>query len=175
MTAAGSFPDLVVLIAPWLSALFAIGAAIAAERSFRQATEAQPPERWRGEDAIPSGIDFKEEIDERSHRNAIGIDAAATQSIATYLAAAAAIEAAGASQHGAVAILATAFGLVFAGALSGRRMLNARRNVEYERASFIRMKWDIDRKWVRADEAAEDQKFAEDHPAEARVLRRKRR
>jgi hypothetical protein len=167
--------EFVAAASPWLSAVFAIGTAVAAEQAFRLSTQAQPRERWRGEDMFHTGFDFKQEVDERSARNAIAICAAATQSIATYLAAAAAIEAAAASQHGIVAILAAAFGIVFAAVLSYRRVQTARRNIAYDVAWFVRMNWATDRKWVHlADPADEDAKFAEEHPAEAEILKRGR-
>jgi hypothetical protein len=167
--------DVVAFITPWLAAAFAVASAVAAERAFRLSTQAQPPERWRGQDMFHTGLDFKEEVNERSARNALAIRAAATQSIATYLAAAAAIEAAAASQHGFVAALAATFGIAFAGVLAVRRMRTARRNIAYDVAWFVQMNWSADRKWVYSgDPAVEDAKFAEDHPTEAAVLKRGR-
>ncbi len=175
MPTMGLIADAVVLAAPWFSAALAIGAAAAAERSFRMATAAQPPERWRGDDVFHTGIDIDEEIDDRSRRDVSGIDAAAMQSIATYLAAAAAIEAAAASQHGLPAIGVSALGISFAGALSVRRWLIAFRDIAYGRAWFIRMKWAMPRKYIHLkDPTAEDAAFAEDHPVEARALLRGR-
>jgi len=167
--------DAAAFIAPWLSAAFAVASAVAAERAFRLATKAQPPERWRGEDMFHTGADFKEEVDERSARNTLAIRAAATQSIATYLAAAAAVEAAAASQHRVVAALAVAFGIAFAAILSLRRLRTSRRNIAYDVAWFARMKWTSDRKWVYSgDRAIEEAKFAEEHPTEAGALKRGR-
>lgn len=167
--------DALAFVTPWLSAAFAVASAVAAEHAFRLSTEAQPPERWRGQDLFHTGLDFKEEVNERSARNALAIRAAATQSIATYLAAAAAIEAAAASQHGVVGALAAAFGIAFAGILAFRRMRTARRNITYDIAWFVRMNWSTDHKLLYSgDPAVEDAKFAEDHPAEADVLKRGR-
>jgi hypothetical protein len=171
VTTFDSAGEFVAAVAPWLSAVFVIGAAVAAERAFRLSTQAQPPERWRGEDTFHTEFDFKQEVDERSARNALAIRGAATQSMATYLAAAAAIEAAAASQHAIAAILAAAFGIAFAALLSFRRVQTARRNIAYD-VACVRMNWATDRKWVHlADPADEDTKFAEEHPAEADVLK----
>ncbi|MBV8368760.1 MAG: hypothetical protein JO036_07460 [Candidatus Eremiobacteraeota bacterium] len=168
------FTEFVANAAPFISAALAIGAAGYAEAAFRLSISAQPPERWRGEDVFHTDFDQKEEVNDRSVRNVFGVRAGAVQSLSTYFAAAAAVEAAAASQHGIVTILAASFGVAFAAVLGIRRWRIAKASEAYTKAWFVRLNWATDRKWVYSgDPAVEDAKFAEEHPAEANILRRR--
>ena len=83
--------------AAWLSAIFGIGTAVAAERAFWMARQGEPPDFWPG-----SGIHFVDihakDSQDMCARACTRTHAGALQSVATFLGAGTAIEAAAASQ-----------------------------------------------------------------------------
>ncbi|HEV2740350.1 MAG TPA: hypothetical protein VGU66_17460 [Candidatus Elarobacter sp.] len=169
--------ELATKAAPWLAAALGIATAVAAERAFRMASDAEPPERWRGEDSYFGGsVDMDEEIDGKATRGSLRERAAALQAIATYLAAGAAIEAAAASQLSLIAEALVIIGLVVAVAPSIWRWVQAENAIAYTKAWYVRMAWSVPRKWIASsDPAVEDAEFAKAHSREARILRGQRR
>ena len=146
-----------------------MAAAIAAERAFYYSAKASTPDRWRG--AFLSSVNREKEIDERNARGRGRALAAALQSIATYLAAGAAIEAAAASQRGYASFSLLAIGIMFV-VPALRRRVKAQAEMRYTDAWFKRLSWAISRKYVSSsDPAEEDAAFAHDHPKEAKILR----
>jgi len=164
--------ELAMLSAPWIAGVLGIAAAIAGERAFVTSSDAVPPERWRGEDVFfGSGLDVTGEIHEKASRGSMRQRAAALQTIATYLAAGAAVEAAAASQHGVVAEVLVLLGVLLPAVFTFRRWVEAEREIAYTRAWFLRMEWSIPRKLIASsDPAIEAAEFAKVHPREARIL-----
>jgi hypothetical protein len=159
--------------AVWLATLLGIAAAAVAEKAFNASSEAEPPDRWRGEDSYSADFEQKEEIAERTVRDALKSQAAALQSVSTLFAAGAAIEAAAASQAGPIGVVLTAAGLIVAIVPAISRWVKASREIEYTKAWYCRLAWSGPRKYIRMDDpAAEDEAFAEEHPYEAKILKR---
>jgi hypothetical protein len=164
---------IVAAASPWLAGLFGIGTAVFAERAFRAASQAEPPDRWRGGDSYFGGFDEKQEIEERTGRDSMRARAAALQSVATFLGAGAAVEAAAASQTGLVSETLVTAGIVVALGPSASRWIKTSREIEFTKAWYLRLKWSIQRKWIASqDPAVEDAAFAEEHPREASILKR---
>ena len=107
--------------APWVAAIFGVAAAVLAERAFRESSQAEPPDLWRGSYSPFEDFDHSKEVDERSARDAARATAGGFQSVATFFGAGAAIEAAGASQTGIVAAILVVIGIATAIVPSIRR------------------------------------------------------
>ena len=162
--------------APWLAAAFGIATAVFAERAFRAASQAVPPDRWRGDNSLSVDFDMREETQEHLVRDTMNARAGALQSVATFLGAGAAVEAAAASQSGDVGQVLAALGVAVALLPSIGRWLEASREIQFTKAHYIRMQWSVPRKYIASpDLAEEDAAFAKAHPHEAAVLKRQHR
>lgn len=172
MTNIGGF---VTAAAPLLAALFAIAAAVFAEQAFRAASEAEPPEPWRGDTGISINLDQNKEIQERTGRDSMKARAGALQSVATFFGAGAAVEAAAASQSGIVTEALVALGTAVAIIPSALRWLRSSQEIEETKAWYVRMSWSLGRKYkpTRGDPVLEDAAFAKDHPREAAIMKRR--
>jgi hypothetical protein len=106
--------SIVSAAAPWVAAVFGIAAAVMAEQAFRESSQAEPPDLWRGSYSPFEDYDHAKEVEERSARDAARAKAGGFQSIATFFGAGAAIEAAAASQIGIVAAILVIIGIATA-------------------------------------------------------------
>lgn len=173
MSATVSFID---ALAPWLALALGIATAVFAEQAFRAASDAEPPDRWRGDDSYFTDFDQREETQERMGRDMMRARAGALQSVATFLGAGAAVEAAAASQSGFVATSLTLGGLLIAIVPSVIRWAKASREIQVTKAWYVRLAWSKTRKYspTKGDTALEDAAFAKDHPKEAAIEIRSR-
>ena len=101
--------------------------------------------------------------------------AGALQSVATFLGAGTAIEAAAASQVNVVALILVTLGVIIALVPSLIRWAKAGREIATTKAHFIRMSWSHDHKYVASQGwTAEGAMFAEEHPREAFLQKREK-
>jgi hypothetical protein len=162
--------------APWLAALLAIAAAVVAEKAFRAAGQAEPPDLWPGEKTFFSNVDVNQEIRERAGRDSMKVRAAGLQSIATFIGAGAAVEAAAASQSGPLSVGLVTTGILVAAVPTIIRWKKAQDEVAFTNADSLRTSWAISRKLIASsDPVVENAAFAKAHPREAAILKRQRR
>lgn len=163
--------DVALEVAPWVATALGIAAAIAAEQSFRFSNKGAPPDRWSGDFGVRFDFEHKE-IGERAGRDCAREAAAASQAVATYLAAGAAVEATASSQHGSVAVALATVGCISA-VPAAIRFLIARRSMAYTNAWYMRLRWALRRRYAPPEErAADDAAFARSHPKEDKLLDR---
>lgn len=157
--------------APWLSAILGVAGAVTGYLAFTAASAAEPPERWSGEGASFT-LDQAPEIREHSDRDVLRIRTRARQAIATVLTAGAAIIAGAASGHGAWLAGLAIIVLLLSVGLSGITLYRARQQICYEQAWCCWSMWSHHRSRSRTTSQDENAAFAEEHPVEARILRR---
>jgi hypothetical protein len=158
--------DLAVGNAPWIALFFAISAALAAQLAFIRATEAGPEKTWQ-DAALP--WDRAREIDEHAKRYDLEIAGARLQTLATCLATGSALEAAAASQHGFVAVILVILGAALAAVGLLMNVLQSRRRSMYRKASMVNLQWNLDHKYLTAEE--KETGFAREHPREAKAIK----
>jgi hypothetical protein len=158
--------------ATWLAAVFAILAAFVAQKAFKWSQHAEPPDpAYHSNPFMPK--DIRAEIEEAGDRESFGIKAAGAQSAATFLAAAAATEAATATPIPIAPVILGLVGIALALIQPTRAWRQSRLNARYARARGILSGFMVEHKldFQGGREALGYTAFVEKHPEDAKLLR----